>query len=253
MNLDLNDQRALVTAATDGIGLATATELARLGAQVWLTGRRRETVDRALDGIRQSLPGAEVAGIVADAGSAAGCDYICQTLPAAEILVNNLGIYDVEAPFESIDDATWERYFRINVMSGVRLARHYLPAMLAADYGRIVFVSSESAINVLPDIVHYSMTKAAQLAISRGIAECAAGTRVTCNAILPAATRSAAVNELLTGGAAEEEMLLPTSLLGRLAEPEEVASLIAWVCSPAASATTGAALRVDGGCVRAIT
>ena len=253
MDLNLNDRRALVTAATDGIGLATATELARMGAHVWITGRQEDTVEGALQVIRDSVPEGNVAGIVADAGSAAGCSRVIDALPVVDILVNNLGIYDTEVDFLSLGDDEWERYFRINVMSGIRLARHYLAGMLEADRGRIVFVSSESAQNVLPDSVHYSMTKAAQLAISRGIAERTTGTRVTCNAVLPGPTRSAAVDAALAGGATEAEMLPHTSLLRRLAEPEEVADMIAWVCSNAASATNGAALRVEGGCVRTIT
>ncbi len=254
MDLDLNDRRALVTAATDGIGLATATELAHMGARVWITGRRHTTVETALRVIRESVPDdATVTGIVADAGSAAGSRHIIDTLPAVDILVNNLGIYDTETDFLALDDDEWERYFRINVMSGVRLARHYLAGMLEADHGRIVFVSSESAQNVLADSVHYSMTKAAQLAISRGIAERTAGTRVTCNAVLPGPTRSAAVNAALAAGETQADMLPHASLLRRLAEPEEVANMIAYVCSGASSATNGAALRVEGGCVRTIT
>lgn len=253
MDLDLHEQRALVTAATDGIGLATVTELARLGAKVWLTGRRRETVDQALESVRGDHSDATVHAIVADAGTAAGCDDIIEALPAADILVNNLGVYDQAADFATLGDDDWERYFQVNVMSGIRLARHYLPGMLERDYGRIVFVASESAINVPPEMVHYGMTKAAQLAISRGIAERTAGTRVTCNAVLPGPTRSAAVNAELTDGQPEEDMLLPTALLRRLAEPAEVANMIAYVCSPASSATNGAALRVEGGCVRSIT
>ncbi len=252
MDLDLNDRRALVTAATDGIGLATATELADMGAHVWITGRQQTTIDGALQMIRNRVPDGNAAGIVADAGRSAGCRQIIDTLPAVDILVNNLGIYDTEIDFLSLDDDEWERYFRINVMSGVRLARHYLAGMLEADRGRIVFVSSESAHNVLADSVHYSMTKAAQLAISRGIAERTAGTRVTCNAVLPGPTRSAAVNAALAGGASEADMLPPASLLRRLAEPEEVANMIAYVCSDASSATNGAALRVEGGCIRTI-
>ncbi len=252
MDIDLNDRRALVTAATDGIGLASATELARLGARVWITGRQQTTVDGALQLIRARIPDANVAGIVADAGTAAGCRHIIDTLPAVDILVNNLGIYDTEIDFLSLDDDEWERYFRINVMSGIRLARHYLAGMLDADHGRIVFVSSESAQNVLADSVHYSMTKAAQLAISRGIAERTAGTRVTCNAVLPGPTRSAAVNAALDTGATEADMLPSASLLRRLAEPEEVANMIAYACCGASSATNGAALRVEGGCIRTI-
>ncbi len=253
MDLDLNGRRALVTAATDGIGLATATELARMGAHVWTTGRRRTTVEGALRVIRDRAPDSTADGIVADAGSAAGCRHIIDTLPTVDILVNNLGIYDTEMDFLALDDDDWERYFRINVMSGVRLARHYLAGMLEADHGRIVFVSSESAQNVLADSVHYSMTKAAQLAISRGVAERAAGTGVTCNAVLPGPTRSAAVNAALAAGETEAGMLPHASLLRRLAEPEEVANMIAYVCSGASSATNGAALRVEGGCVRTIT
>lgn len=252
MDLDLNDRSALVTAATDGIGLATATELAAMGARVWITGRQQTTVDGALEVIRNGVPDGNVAGIVADAGSAAGCLEITDALPAVDILVNNLGIYDTEMDFLSLDDDKWERYFRINVMSGIRLARHYLAGMLDADHGRIVFVSSESAQNVLADSVHYSMTKAAQLAISRGIAERAAGTRVTCNAVLPGPTQSAAVNAALAAGETEAGMLPQTSLLRRLAKPEEVANMIAYVCSAASSATNGASLRVEGGCIRTI-
>lgn len=252
MDLDLNDRRALVTAATDGIGLATATELAHMGAHVWITGRQDRTVNGALQTIRESVPDGGIFGIVADAGSASGCRHIIDSLPAVDILVNNLGIYDTEVDFLSLDDDEWERYFRINVMSGIRLARHYLAGMLEADRGRIVFVSSESAQNVLADSVHYSMTKAAQLAISRGIAERTTGTRVTCNAVLPGPTRSAAVNATLAAGGTEADMLPSASLLRRLAAPEEVANMIAYLCSDASSATNGAALRVEGGCIRTI-
>jgi len=251
MNLDLAGQDALVTAATSGIGRATASELAGLGARVWITGRGERSVGRALERLRAERPDGTIEGLVANAGSADGCRVITASLPAVDILVNNLGVHD-DRPFTEVDDDAWERYFRVNVMSGVRLARHYLPGMLERDRGRIVFVSSESALNVMPDMVPYGMTKAAQLAISRGIAESAAGTRVTCNAVLPGPTRSAAVEALLAEGLSEAELLPETSLLRRLAEPEEVAGLIAYVCSPAASATSGAALRVEGGCVRSI-
>lgn len=251
MNLDLAGHDALVTAATDGIGRATAAELAGLGARVWITGRSTSTVERALGHLRTERPDGAFEGVIADAGTAEGCRLITESLPEVDILVNNLGIYD-ERDFVDVDDAAWERYFHVNVMSGVRLARHYLRGMCERDRGRIVFVSSESALNVMSDMVPYGMTKAAQLAISRGVAERTAGTRVTCNAVLPGPTRSAAVEAMLAEGVSEADLLPDTSLLRRLAEPEEVASLIAYACSPAASATNGAALRVEGGCVRSI-
>lgn len=260
MDLKLNGKRALVTGSTKGIGLAIATELAREGCRVIVNGRTEAAVAGALARIRAQLPGATLEGCAADLALADGAAAMSARFPEVDILVNNVGIYE-RKPFEDIPDGDWQRFFDVNVMSGVRLSRTYLPGMKARDWGRIVFISSESGIHIPAEMVHYGMTKTAQLAVSRGIAETCAGTNVTCNAVLPGPTRSDGLVEALTrrgGGrpmAEVEEQLIrvgrPSSLIRRLAEPEEVATMVAYVCSPLASATNGAALRVEGGIVRA--
>jgi len=260
MDLKLEGRLALVSGSTRGIGLAVAAMLAAEGCRVVVNGRTPAAVDEAIAKIRAKTPAARLEAFAADLATAAGVDAAVARFPAVDVLVNNLGIYERRA-FEDIDDAEWLRFFEVNVMSGVRLSRAYLPGMKARDWGRIVFVSSESGLHIPADMVHYGMTKTAQLAVSRGLAETCAGTRVTVNAVLPGPTRSEGVVTALmrrADGRSQAEMearfmevARPTSLIRRLAEPEEVATLVAYVCSPLASATNGAALRVEGGIVRA--
>ena len=263
MDLQISGKTAVVSGSTAGIGFAIATELAREGATVVINGRRQDSVDAALACLRSLVGGARVSGVAADLASAAGCQVLFDACPQADILVNNLGIFD-PAPFEAIADSEWQRFFETNVMSGVRLARHYLPAMKAANWGRVVFISSESGINTPGEMVHYGMTKSAQLAVSRGLAQSCAGTGVTVNAVLPGPTRSEGVADFFGKLAAESGIGLdemerrffaegrPTSIIKRMIAPAEVAALVAYVCSPRAAATTGAALRVEGGIVSTI-
>jgi NAD(P)-dependent dehydrogenase (short-subunit alcohol dehydrogenase family) len=261
MNLQLKGKKALVTGSTAGIGFATARALAAEGASVVINGRRQERVDSALREIRQSHPDADVTGIAADGSNAAGCSKIIQALARVDILVNNLGIFEPK-PFERIPDEDWLRMFEANVMSGVRLSRHYLSSMREKNWGRIIFVSSESAVQIPAEMIHYGMTKTAQISVARGIAETVAGTGITVNSVLPGPTASEGAEKFIAqmGGNAnpaafEEEFfktIRPTSLLKRFATIDEVASMIVYLCSPLASATNGAALRVDGGVIRAI-
>ncbi|MGH8500991.1 MAG: SDR family NAD(P)-dependent oxidoreductase [Gammaproteobacteria bacterium] len=263
MDIDISGKHALVTGSTAGIGYAAALGLARMGAAVTINGRTRERVDRAVSNIENALDGTRVAGVAADLATAQGVAQLTRALPRVDILVNNLGIFSTQ-PFAEIEDAEWQRFFDTNVMSGVRLTRHYLPGMLERDWGRVVFVSSESGINIPVEMPHYGFTKTAQLAISRGVAETTVGTGVTCNAVLPGPTQSEGVGDFVAQMARDQgkdietvereffETARPSSLLKRFATTEEVANMICYVCSPASSATNGAALRVDGGVVRSI-
>jgi NAD(P)-dependent dehydrogenase (short-subunit alcohol dehydrogenase family) len=263
MDFKLEGKRALVTGSTAGIGFATARALAREGAYVTVNGRTQARVDRAVERLRTELSDPVVNGIAADLGSREGCRRLTEELPEADVLVNNLGIFEPK-PFEQISDEDWLRFFETNVLSGVRLARHYVRGMRSRDWGRIVFVSSESAIQIPTEMIHYGMTKTAQLAVARGLAETLAGSGVTVNSVLPGPTASEGVGGFLTRMAAERGLdsaamereffktARPSSVLQRFATPDEVAAMIAYVCSAQASATTGAALRVDGGVVRAI-
>jgi NAD(P)-dependent dehydrogenase (short-subunit alcohol dehydrogenase family) len=263
MDLQISGKRALVSGSTKGIGFAIACELAREGAKVVLNGRTASAVADAVARLKAALPGADVYGVAADLSSAEGCQALFAACPQADILVNNLGIFD-PAPFDAIADSEWQRFFDVNVMSGVRLARHYLPAMKAANWGRVVFISSESGINTPGEMVHYGMTKSAQLAVSRGLAQSCAGTGVTVNAVLPGPTRSEGVVDFFGKLAADSGIGLdemerrffaegrPSSILKRMIDPAEVAALVAYVCSVRAAATTGAALRVEGGIVSTI-
>lgn len=254
MDLQLKGKSALISGSTKGIGLAIAKLLAAEGAKVVLNGRTEAAVAQA----RKQIPGAE--GVAADLATAQGCEAIAQRHPEVDILVNNLGIFERKA-FEDIGDDEWQRYFEVNVMSGVRLSRAYLPGMKRRGWGRIVFISSESALQIPDNMIHYGMTKTAQLAISRGLAETCAGTRVTVNTVMPGPTLSdgnkAAIAKRAPGRPLAEvekeffEKVRPSSLLKRYATPEEIATLVAYVCSPLAAATNGAALRADGGVVRA--
>lgn len=263
MDLGLRGKRALVTGSTGGIGLAAARQLAVEGAAVVVNGRTTERVEGAVRSIREDFPNADVRGIAADLGTAAGCERLIREAPDTDVLVNNVGIFAPQS-FEEIGDDDWFRFFEVNVMSGVRLSRHYLPGMRARRWGRIVFVSSESAVQIPAEMIHYGMTKTAQVAVARGIAETTVGTGVTVNSVLPGPTASEGVSTFV-GQMAESrgvdfatmekeffEHARPSSLLKRFATPEEVAAMIVYVCSARASATNGAALRVDGGVVRAI-
>jgi len=257
MDLQLDGKLALVTGSTAGIGYAIAESLARERCRVIINGRTQARVDAAL----ARLPAA--VGLAADLGTSGGVAEAIRRFPDVDILINNMGIFEPKA-FEVIPDDDWFRFFEVNVLSGVRLSRHYLPRMKAAGWGRIVFISSESAVQIPAEMIHYGMTKTAQLAISRGLAETTAGTRVTVNSVLPGPTASEGVEEfvgrlaadLKTDRAAVEQEFFrnirPSSLLRRFATPQEVAALVTFVASPLAAATNGAALRVDGGVVRSI-
>jgi NAD(P)-dependent dehydrogenase (short-subunit alcohol dehydrogenase family) len=263
MIIDLKGKRAIVTGSTAGIGFAIAAGLAEAGAAVVINGRTPKSVNAARERLIEETPGAKVTGVAADLATAEGVAAFLRQAGKADILVNNLGIFEPK-PFGEITDADWHRFFDTNVMSGIRLARHYLPAMVKRDWGRVVFISSESALNIPVEMIHYGMTKTAQLAIARGLAESVAGTGVTVNSVLPGPTRSEGVADFFgkmakEQGVSQDEMEKqfiaqhrPTSLIRRLATPEEVANMVVYVCSPQASATTGAALRVDGGVVRSI-
>jgi NAD(P)-dependent dehydrogenase (short-subunit alcohol dehydrogenase family) len=262
MDLELEGKRALVTGSTAGIGHAIARLLAAEGAAVVVNGRTEARVAEAVRAIAELVPGAAVSGVAADLSTADGARRLVRGFPEADILINNAGIFEPK-PFEEIPDADWLRFFETNVMSGVRLARHYLPGMRARNWGRIIFVSSESGIQIPPEMIHYGMTKAAQIAVARGLAEATAGTGITVNSILPGPTRSEGVGAFveqmaaaqgLSPEAMEREFFAtarPSSLLRRFTAVDEVAVMAVYLASPRASATNGAAVRVDGGVVRA--
>ncbi|AND67485.1 hypothetical protein ATSB10_00310 [Dyella thiooxydans] len=261
MHIDLSSRTAIVTGSTAGIGLAIAKGLAGTGAHVVITGRTQARVDEALSAIRATQPDAKLSGVAADLGTTEGAAHLIAVMPEADILVNNLGIFEPKAFFD-IPDEDWQRFFEVNVMSGVRLSRHYAQGMAQRGWGRIQFVSSESGVQIPAEMVHYGMSKTAQLAVSRGLAETLAGTGVTVNAILPGPTLSEGVGEFFGKIAAErgvpqaqveQEFIAthrPSSLIKRLASVDEVANLSVYLASEQASATTGAAVRVDGGVVR---
>lgn len=259
MIIDLSGRTALVTGSTTGIGLATAQSLAEAGATVIVNGRTRARVDSAVEAAHAHAPDADVRGVDADVGTPDGIAYLLDAEPDLDILVNNTGIYDPK-PFAEIDDAEWQRVWDVNVMSGVRLARHHVPRMVERGWGRVVYVSSESALHIPAEMVHYGVSKTAQLAVARGIAEAYPASGVTVNSVLPGPTRSEGLDAMLAAqdGSYEDKQRRffaedrPTSLIQRFAEPAEVAAMVTYVSSPQASATTGAALRVDGGVVRAI-
>ena len=261
MIIDLSGKRAIVTGSTAGIGFAIAKGLADAGAEVIMNGRTAKRVEEAV----AALKGAKTApsGIVADLATAEGAATFLKQAADADILVNNLGIFEPKA-FADITDDDWRRFFEINVMSGIRMARHYLPRMVENGWGRVVFISSESGLNIPAEMIHYGMTKTAQLAIARGLAESVAGTGVTVNSVLPGPTRSEGVLDFFgkmakDAGVAQEQMEKdfidqhrPTSIIRRLASTEEVANMVVYACSQEASATTGASLRVEGGLLRHI-
>lgn len=263
MNLGLQGKLAVVSGSTAGIGLAIAAALAAEGAKVIVNGRTKLRVDAALISLQQSVPGADFRGVAADLSSIAGVDAFLRQVPAADVLVNNLGIFEPK-PFLEIPDADWMRFFEVNVLSGVRLARAYLPGMLQKQWGRIIFISSESAQHIPAEMIHYGVTKTAQVAVARGLAESVAGTGVTVNSVLPGPTASEGVGGFLESMAKQQNVstaeiekqffanVRPTSLLKRFETPEEVASVVAFVASTQAVAINGAAVRAEGGVVRSI-
>jgi NAD(P)-dependent dehydrogenase (short-subunit alcohol dehydrogenase family) len=266
MDLDLKGKLALVSGSTAGIGLAIATTLAREGARVIVNGRTQKSVDEVVVALKAETRG-DLLGFAGDLSKAETAEALAKKHPDVAILVNNLGIFEPK-PFEEIPDADWVRFFDVNVLSGVRVARLFLPAMRRADWGRIIFISSESGVQIPAEMIHYGVTKTAQLAVSRGLAEAVAGTGITVNSILPGPTKSRGVSDFVDSLAKSEgksfaafeaeffEKVRPTSLIKRFASPQEVASLVAYIASPPyiasplASATTGAALRVDGGVIK---
>lgn len=263
MDLKLNDKLALVTGSTAGIGFAIAESLAAEGCRVIVNGRSEDRVAGAIEKIRQAHPRSRIEGLVSDLAKPGGAEETILRFATVDILVNNLGIYEVR-PFEATSDANWHAIIETNFMSGVRLCRHYLPRMKAQDWGRVIFLSSESGVNIPVEMIHYGVTKAMYLALSRGLAETTAGTGVTVNAVLPGPTRSEGVDRFIVEfsrakGATPEEFekeffrsVRPTSLLGRFATAAEVAHMVVCLASPLASATNGAAVRVDGGVIRSI-
>lgn len=260
MDLNLQGKLALVSGSTAGIGLAIVTTLAEEGARVIVNGRSQASVDSAVAQLKAQT-GGEVHGFAGDLSTAAAADEVARRFPGVEILVNNLGIFEPKA-FEDIPDADWQRFFDVNVLSGVRLARLFLPAMKQANWGRIIFISSESGVQIPVEMIHYGVTKTAQLAVARGLAEAVAGTGITVNSVLPGPTKSRGVGEFVETLAKAEgqsfegfekeffEKVRPTSLIKRFSSPQEIASLVAYVASPLSSATTGAALRADGGVIK---
>ena len=263
MDLKLTGKVALVTGSTAGIGFSIARSLATEGAHVYVNGRTQQRVDAAIAAIRSHAAGVKVDGIVADFSGSAGADAVIAKLPVVDVLVNNVGIFEPK-PFAEIPDADWYRFFEVNVMSGVRLARQYLAGMLKKNWGRILFISSESGVQIPAEMVHYGMTKTAQIAVARGIAESVAGTGVTVNSILAGPTESEGVGDFVEAMAKQQkkskaevekeffEHVRPSSLLKRFATVDEVAAMVAYLAGELSSATNGAALRVDGGVVRAI-
>ncbi len=263
MDLQIKGKRAIVSGSTAGIGYAIAAALAREGAAVVVNGRTAARVDEAVARIRKEHAGATVEGVACDLGTRSGADRLFEAVPEADILVNNLGVFEPKA-FADITDEDWLRFFEVNVLSGVRLSRHYLPGMVARKWGRVVFISSESAVQIPAEMIHYGTTKTAQVALARGLAESVAGTGVTVNSVLPGPTASEGVATFVAdmghtrgvdAATVEREFfqtVRPSSLIKRFATPDEVAAMVCYVCSALASATTGASLRVDGGVIRAI-
>src|SRR5580704_15835939 len=263
MDLGLNGKTAVVSGSTAGIGFAIAATLAAEGAKVVVNGRTEARVTSALEKIRKHVKNADVRGVAADLGSAQDVAAFLKQVPETDVLVNNLGIFEVK-PFHEIPDSDWLRFFEVNVLSGVRLARHYLPGMLKKKWGRIIFISSESGAQTPPEMVHYGMTKTAQIAVARGIAESFPASGVTVNSILVGPTASEGVDAFvdtiakqkgITAGDVEKDFfqsVRPSSLIKRFETPEEIAAIVAFVASDQAAAITGAAVPADGGVIRSI-
>ncbi len=263
MDLKLNNKTAFISGSTAGIGLAIAQRLVQEGATVIINGRTQKAVDEAVAELKATKSGANVSGIAADFSKVEDINRLLAELPEVDILINNAGIFEPK-PFAEIPDEDWFRFFELNVMSGVRLSRHYFPKMLAKNWGRIIFISSESAVAIPEEMVHYGMTKTAQLAISRGMAEATKGTHVTVNSILPGPTLSRGIGGFLEDLSKAENVSIeqvekdffkntrPNSLIQRFASVEEVADTVAYYVSPLASATNGAAIHVEGGILKSI-
>lgn len=263
MNIDLSKRSAIVTGSTAGIGLAIAKGLAAAGASVVITGRTQARVDTAVAEIRKDVPEAKLSGVATDLGTAEGATVLIKAVPQTDILVNNLGIFEPKGFFD-IEDAEWTRFFEVNVNSGIRLSRHYAQGMKDRGWGRIQFISSESALQIPTEMIHYGMTKTAQLAVARGLAETLAGTGVTVNSVLPGPTLSEGVSEFFGKIAKEQgktqedvekdfiQTHRPTSIIQRLLSVDEVANASVYLASEQASGTTGTAMRVDGGVARQV-
>jgi NAD(P)-dependent dehydrogenase (short-subunit alcohol dehydrogenase family) len=263
MDFGLKGKVAVVSGSTAGIGLAIATTLAAEGAKVVVNGRTEARVNAALENIRHHHKTADVQGVAADLGAASGVETFVEQITHADVLINNLGIFEPR-PFAEIPDADWLRFFEVNVLSGVRLVRHYLPGMLKNNWGRIIFISSESAVQIPAEMIHYGMTKTAQVAVARGLAESVAGTGVTVNSVLPGPTASEGVSGFLESMAKQRNLSIadiekeffksvrPSSLLKRFETPEEIAAVVAFVASAQSAAISGAAVRAEGGVIRSI-
>ena len=263
MNLQLNNKTALITGSTAGIGYATAKQLLQEGANVIINGRTKERVDAAIASLEKENIIGKVSGVAADFSKVEEVNTLIAQVPSVDILINNVAIFG-PVPFENITDEEWLNIFEINVLSGIRLSRHYFPLMLKQNWGRIIFISSESAINIPEEMIHYGMTKTAQLAISRGLAELTKKTNVTVNSILPGPTASEGVTNFVndmakaqskTASEMEQEFfktVRPTSIIQRFTSVEEIAQMITFLASPLSSATNGAAIRVDGGLLKTI-
>jgi NAD(P)-dependent dehydrogenase (short-subunit alcohol dehydrogenase family) len=263
MDLGLRAKKAVISGSSAGIGFAIAAALAAEGASVVVNGRTEERVKAAVEKMRAVNGAADVRGVAADLGTAVGVDAFVKQVPDADILINNLGIFEPK-PFTQISDADWLRFFEVNVLSGVRLARAYLPAMLKRNWGRIIFISSESAQQIPAEMIHYGMTKTAQVAVARGLAESVAGTGVTVNSVLPGPTASEGVGTFVEQmaqqrGVSKADMEKqffatgrPSSLLKRFETPEEIAAVVAFVASTQSVTINGAAVRAEGGVLRSI-
>lgn len=260
--IDLTGKTAIVTGSTSGIGFAIAEGLLAAKAAVVINGSTQKSVDNALGKLRAAIPDAQVRGVAADLTTAKGCQAVVEAEPAADVLVNNLGIFEPKDILD-VSDEDWIRFFEANVMSGIRLSRAYLSGMAERDWGRVIFISSESALNIPVEMVHYGVTKTALLGLSRGLAKRMAGTNVTVNAILPGPTLSDGVIEMMKDGSGDDRSPedigmafvaehRPSSILRRASTVTEAANMVLYVASPLSSATTGAALRVDGGVVDSI-
>ncbi|WP_018617020.1 SDR family NAD(P)-dependent oxidoreductase [Segetibacter koreensis] len=263
MDLQLKGKTVFISGSTQGIGFATAKKLLQEEATVVINGRSQQRVDKAVDELKQQVPGANVIGIAADFSKVEEVQNIVKQLPSVDILINNVSIFEPRS-FVEISDEEWLRFYEINVLSGIRLSRHYFPKMIQNNWGRIIFISSESAINIPEEMIHYGMTKTAQLAVARGLAELTKGTNVTVNSVLPGPTKSEGVADFIDNLAKHQnktskEMEIdffktarPTSIIQRFASPEEIANMIVYISSPLSSATNGSAIRVDGGVLKTI-